>query len=56
MGAPLLPGMSRIGDVPVPGLEQLTLVGVNLDRRVHLMHFLFSVWVNIYLMECRLFA
>ena len=31
----------------IPGLEQVTLVGVDLDRMVHLMHLLLYVWVNI---------
>ena len=30
-----------LGEVPVPGLEQVTLVGIDKDRRVHLMHLLF---------------
>ena len=36
-----------LGEVPVPGLEWVTLVGVDPDGRVHLMHVLFSVWVNV---------
>ena len=36
-----------LGEVPVPGLEKVTLVGVDEDRRVHLMHSLFSVRVNV---------
>ena len=32
----------------IPGLELVTLVRVDLDRIVHLMHSLFSVWVNTY--------
>ena len=42
--------------MPVPGLEKVTVVGVDEDGRVHLMHSLFSVDVNIYSTECRLFA
>ena len=45
-----------LGEVPVPGLEQVTLVGVDPDGRVHLMHSLLSVGVSIYSTECRLFA
>ena len=45
-----------LGEVPVPGLERVTLVGIDEDRRVHLMHSLFSVRVNVYSTECRLFA
>ena len=45
-----------LGEVRVPGLEQVTLVGFDLDGQVHLLHLLFSVLVNIYLKECRLFA
>ena len=37
-----------LGEVPVPGLERATLVGVDEDRRVRLMHSLFSVCVNVY--------
>ena len=44
-----------LGEVLVPGLERVTLVGVDKDRRVHLMHSLFSVRVNKYSIECRLF-
>ena len=36
-----------LGEVPVPGLDRVTLVGVDEDRRVHLMHSLFSVCVNV---------
>ena len=43
-------------EVPVPGLEKVTLLGVDKDGRVHLMHSLFSVRVNVYSTECRLFA
>ena len=42
--------------MPVPGLKKVTLVGVDEDRRVHLMHLLFFVGVNVYSTECRLFA
>ena len=45
-----------LGEVPVPGLDKVTLVGVDKDGWVHLMHSLFSVRVNIYSTECRLFA
>ena len=45
-----------LGKVPVPGLEKVTLVGVDEDGRVHLMHLLFSVRVNVYSTECCLFA
>ena len=31
----------------VPGLEQVTMVGLDPGGRVLLMHSLFSVWVNI---------
>ena len=41
---------------PVPGLERLTVVGVDPDRRVHLMHLLLSVQVNVYSTQRRLFA
>ena len=41
---------------PVPGLKRLTVVGVDPDRRVHLMHSLFSFWFNVYLNQQRLFA
>ena len=37
-----------LGEVLFPGLERVTLIGVNMDGRVHLMHFLFSVRVNVY--------
>ena len=43
-----------LGEVPVPGLEKVTLVAVDKDGRVHLMHSLFSVCVDIYSTECRL--
>ena len=42
--------------MPVPGLEKVTLVGVDENGRVHLMHSLFSVRVNVYSSEFRLFA
>ena len=45
-----------LGEVPVPGLDKVTLVGVDEDGRVHLMHSLFSLHVNVYSIECRLFA
>ena len=41
---------------PVPGLDQVTLVGVDLDGMVHFMHSLLSVWVKIYSTIQRLFA
>ena len=37
-------------------LERLTVVGVDPDRRVHIIHLLFSVQVNLYLTQQRLFA
>ena len=37
-----------LGEVLVPGLEQVTLVGVDEDRKVHLMYSFFSVLVNVY--------
>ena len=40
---------------PVPGLERVTVVGVDLDGRVHLMHLLLTVWVNVYSTQRRLF-
>ena len=45
-----------LGEVPIPGLEKVTLVGVDEGGRVHLMHSLFSVRVNVYSTECRLYA
>ena len=45
-----------LGEVPVPDLEKVTVVGVDEDGRVHLMHSLFSVRVNVYSIECCLFA
>ena len=45
-----------LGEVPVPGLEKVTLVGVDEDGRVHLMHSLFSVRAKVYSTECCLFA
>ena len=45
-----------LGEVPVPGLEKVTLVGVDKDGRVHLMHSLFSVRVNVDSTECPLFT
>ena len=56
MGAPLLPAHLELGEVPVPGLERVRLVRVDPDRRVHLMHLLFSVRVNVYSTQCFLFA
>ena len=50
--------MAQLGseEDPVPGLEQVTLVGVDPNVMVHLMHFLLSVWVDIYLTIRLLFA
>ena len=45
-----------LGEVPVLGMERVTLIGVDTDRRLHLMHSLFSVRVDVYSTECRLFA
>ena len=45
-----------LGEVPVPGLVRVTLVGVDEDGRVHLMHLLFSVRINVYSTECHIFA
>ena len=45
-----------LGEVLVPGLERVTLVGVDPDGRVHTMSSLFSVRVNVYSTEFRLFA
>ena len=45
-----------LGEVPVPGLERITLIGVDTEGRVHLIHSLFSVRVDVYSIECRLFA
>ena len=45
-----------LGEVPVPSLESVTLVVVDEDGRVHLMHSLFSVRVNVYSTEGRLFT
>ena len=36
-----------LGGVPVPGLDWVTLVGADKDGRMHLMHLLFSVRVNV---------
>ena len=46
----------ELGEVPVPGLERVTLISLNAYRRVHLMHSIFSVHDNIYSTKCRLFA
>ena len=40
-----------LGEVPFPDLERVTLVGVDKDRRVHLMHSLFSICVDVYSTE-----
>ena len=45
-----------LGEVPVPELERITLIGIDADGRVHLMHSLLSVLVNVYSTECHLFA
>ena len=45
-----------LGLDPVPGLDRVTLVGVDLDVMVHLMHSILSVWVDIYLAIRRLFS
>ena len=39
-----------------PGLERVTMVGIEPDRRVLLLKSLFSVQVNVYLTKRRLFA
>ena len=36
-----------LGEVPVPGLERVTLIGIDADGRVHLMQSLFSVRVDV---------
>ena len=38
----------ELGVDPVSGLEQVTVFGVDPDRRVHLVHLLFSVRVGLY--------
>ena len=38
----------ELGVDPVSGLEQVTVFGVDPDRRVHLFHLLFSVRVGLY--------
>ena len=45
-----------LGVDPFLSLERLTLVGFDLDGRVHIMHSLFSVRVDLYLTRRRLFA
>ena len=42
--------------MPVPGLEKVTLIGIDKDGSVHLIHSLFSICVNVYSAECRFFA
>ena len=37
-----------LGEVQVLGLDKVTLVGIDEGGRVHLMHLLFSVRVNVY--------
>ena len=44
------------GVEPVPGLERVTVVGLDPDGRVLLMHSIFSVRFNVYLTQRRLFA
>ena len=44
------------GVVPVPGLERVTMVRLNPDGRVLLIFSLFSVRVNVYSTQQRLFA
>ena len=41
---------------PVPSLERVTVVRVNPDVSVHLIHSLFSVRVDLYLTHRRLFS
>ena len=55
-GLPAFLSHLALGEVSVPGLEKVTLVGVDKDGRVRLMHLIFSVRVNVYSAECRLFA
>ena len=43
-------------EVTVTGLEKVNLIGVEEDGRMHLMHSLFSVRINVYSTECRIFA
>ena len=45
-----------LGEVPVPSLERVSLIGVDADGRVHLMHSFLSVRIDFYYTECRLFA
>ena len=44
------------GVVLVPGLERVTMVGLNPYRKLLLMYLLFSVRVNVYSAKRRLFA
>ena len=55
---PLHAFLSHLASWPdsVPGIEQLTLLGVDQDGKVHLMHMLFSVLVGLYSSDRRLFA
>ena len=41
---------------PVPGFEWLSLLGVDQDGTVHLLHLLFSIPVGLYSSDWRLFA
>ena len=45
-----------LGVVPVPGLERVTLVGVDKNVRVNFMHPLFFVRFDVYSTVCPLFA
>ena len=53
---PLLPGEDSVGLDLVPGLDRVILIEVNPDRRVLLMHFIFSIRVNVYSTQVRLFT
>ena len=46
----------KSGVDPVPGLDRVTVVRVDPDRRVHLMHSLFSFRVELYSTQPHLFA
>ena len=45
-----------LGVGQVPGLERVTLVGINKNGRVNLIHSLLSICVDVYSIEFRLFA
>ena len=45
-----------LGEDLVPGLEQVTMVGLNPGVRVILLHSLFSFRVNVYLTQISLFS